>query len=91
MRDLLSWAGFVTSSLTQSAGQGMVLRPWEAFVHGAALVLLDGMGLGAGLSPVSVARLREACVAALAKQASPACKSCFDVYANNVNISNCSP
>lgn len=58
VRDLLSWAGFMTSS-------GLLLRPWEAYVHGAALVLLDGIGLGAGLSPQSVARLRTACAKAL--------------------------
>lgn len=37
-------------------------------MHGAALVLLDGMGLGAGLSPQSVARLRKACAKALKDQ-----------------------
>lgn len=61
VRDLLSWAGFMTSS-------GLLLRPWESYVHGAALVLLDGMGLGAGLSPQSVARLRKECVRALREQ-----------------------
>eukprot|EP00903_Cladosiphon_okamuranus_P014927 g13820.t2 len=65
VRDLLSWAGFMTSS-------GLRLRPWEAYVHGAALVLLDGMGLGAGLSPQSVARLRKGCAKTLKDQI-PAC------------------
>lgn len=37
-------------------------------MHGAALVLLDGMGLGAGLSPCSVVRLRQACVKVLKGQ-----------------------
>lgn len=81
VRELLSWAGFITALLPQSsepvltatedAGFQCVqpyLRPWEAYVHGAALVLLDGMGLGAGLSPASIAGLRKACVAVLAKQ-----------------------
>ncbi|CAM9144839.1 unnamed protein product, partial [Ectocarpus sp. 8 AP-2014] len=63
VRDLLSWAGFITSSVTSSSLDSRSsepgLRPWEAYVHGAALILLDGMGLGAGLSPSSVVRLRQ--------------------------------
>lgn len=43
------------------SAEGGNLRPWEAYVHGAALVLIDGMGLGAGLSPVVVATLRKEC------------------------------
>lgn len=97
VRDLLSWAGFITSALDRNAtsssqilpgvGDGTVspstpsqfsaqevvgtrrlLRPWEAYVHGAALVLVDGMGLGAGVSPASVSRLRKASCAVLAEQ-----------------------
>ncbi|CAM9165037.1 unnamed protein product [Ectocarpus sp. 4 AP-2014] len=72
VRDLLSWAGFITSSVASSSpdsrSSGPGLRPWEAYVHGAALVLLDGMGLGAGLSPSSVIRLRQACVKVLKGQ-----------------------
>ena len=45
-----------------------VLRPWEAYVHGAALVLLDGLGLGAGVSSASSSRLNKACVRMLAQQ-----------------------
>lgn len=85
VRDLLSWAGFITSSLfpppTNAAiagGRasafpspiGRTLEPWEAYVHGSALVLLDGLGLGAGLSPSSVVRLRRACADVLKKQVS---------------------
>lgn len=72
VRDLLSWAGFITSSVSCSSPSSPSyergLRPWEAYVHGAALVLLDGMGLGAGLSPSSVFRLRQACVKVLKGQ-----------------------
>lgn len=90
VRDLLSWAGFITSSLSATVAstnigpsspmidensskkmvgnRSSVLKPWEAYVHGAALVLLDGMGLGSGLSPNSVARLRKACSLFLSKQ-----------------------
>lgn len=87
VRDLLSWTGFITSSLAvgtsvtntdegskeSASGTGgqsddQVLKPWEAFVHGAALVLLDGLGLGSGVSVTSVRRLRAACAAKLAEQ-----------------------
>ena len=91
VRDLLSWTGFITSSLafdesdsnisppslivTSGCGNSTTetekvgdLRPWEAYVHGASLVLLDGMGLGSGLSATSIGRLRAACAAKLAEQ-----------------------
>ncbi|CAM9377533.1 unnamed protein product, partial [Scytosiphon promiscuus] len=98
VRDLLSWAGFITSSLSPSPTGADVaiapqappstttttpssapnsscrrLTPWEAYVHGAALVLLDGLGLGAGLSPASVVRLRRACAQVLEKQIPESC------------------
>lgn len=92
VRDLLSWTGFITSSLavgdsdTDTSSSRLVdtsgcvsdsingkekvkaLGPWEAYVHGASLVLLDGMGLGSGLSVTSIRRLRAACAAKLAQQ-----------------------
>jgi hypothetical protein len=43
VRDLLTWAGFVDTA----AGS---LGPLAAYVHGAHLTLLDGLGLGVGLS-----------------------------------------
>lgn len=93
VRDLLSWTGFITSSLAvgdsdidtspsrlvNTSGcasddsitgteKVTALRPWEAYVHGASLVLLDGMGLGSGLSVTSIRRLRAACAVKLAEQ-----------------------
>lgn len=35
-----------------------VLEPWVAYVHGCALVMLDGLGLGAGLSERATATAR---------------------------------
>lgn len=109
VRDLISWTGFITSSLsvgesdtntgtdishadgdgdrlqdpsgcasstvTSGHGGGRGLRPWEAYVHGAALVLLDGLGLGSGVSVTSVRRLRAACAVKLAEQVSLVCIS----------------
>jgi midasin len=43
VRDLLSWAGFINATSPQ-----LGLLP--AYAHGAHLVLLDGIGLGVGLS-----------------------------------------
>ncbi len=43
MRDLLAWAGFINATTPQ-------LGPLAAYAHGAHLVLLDGIGLGVGLS-----------------------------------------
>lgn len=77
VRDLLSWTGFVTSAMSSmpsgSKDAGVALGPWEAYVHGAALVLLDGMGLGAGVSPQSVERLKRACAKFLEEQVGTVC------------------
>ena len=43
MRDLLAWAGFINATAPQ-------LGVLAAYAHGAHLVLLDGIGLGVGLS-----------------------------------------
>ena len=43
MRDLLAWAGFINATAAQ-------LGVLAAYAHGAHLVLLDGIGLGVGLS-----------------------------------------
>lgn len=48
VRDLLAWAGFVTALAP-------ALGPLPAYVHGAHLVLLDGIGLGIAM-PREVSR-----------------------------------
>jgi midasin len=45
LRDVLSWARFVVES--REANNDLAL--WEAYCHGACLMHLDGLGLGAGL------------------------------------------
>lgn len=55
VRDLLSWTTFVN---TTEKDIGMD----SAFIHGAFLVLLDGLGLGSGKSNAAVVRLKEACL-----------------------------
>eukprot|EP00741_Cyanophora_paradoxa_P000351 tig00000403_g342.t1 len=58
LRDLLAWAQFM-------AGASPPLAPHEAFLHGAALTLLDGLGLGTGLSERAARHVRAACLAEL--------------------------
>lgn len=43
VRDLLAWVGFINAAAPQ-------LGVLPAYAHGAHLVLLDGIGLGVGLS-----------------------------------------
>ena len=43
LRDLLEWAGFMKAVVSRK-----VISPWGAYIHGAALVILDGVGLGTG-------------------------------------------
>ena len=44
VRDLLAWAAFVTAAAP-------AVGPVAGYVHGAYLVLLDGIGLGLGMTP----------------------------------------
>ncbi|KAL2892752.1 Midasin [Bienertia sinuspersici] len=60
VRDLLAWLDFVTKSVQS-------LHPNFAFLHGAFLVLLDGLSLGTGISKNEVAEVRERCLAFLVK------------------------
>ncbi|BBM98800.1 midasin [Marchantia polymorpha subsp. ruderalis] len=55
VRDLLSWVSFINCT-----AQGVGLS--AAFVHGALLVLLDGLGLGTGLSSTATEKLRGKCL-----------------------------
>ncbi|KIY92256.1 hypothetical protein MNEG_15708 [Monoraphidium neglectum] len=61
IRDLLAWVSFVNAT----AGK---LGPLAAYAHGAHLTLLDGLGLGTGLPPASLAALRRRCEQLLAAQ-----------------------
>ncbi|KNA10543.1 hypothetical protein SOVF_143350 isoform A [Spinacia oleracea] len=61
VRDLLAWLEFV-SKTEQS------LHPNFAFLHGAFLVLLDGLSLGTGISKNEAAEVRDKCLAFLVKQ-----------------------
>ncbi|KAL2649174.1 hypothetical protein R1flu_017302 [Riccia fluitans] len=61
VRDLLSWVSFINCT---SEDIGLA----AAFVHGAHLVLLDGLGLGTGLSTSAAEEQRRRCLDHLLKQ-----------------------
>lgn len=61
VRDLLSWVDFI--NVTE-----VTLGPQYAFLHGAFLVLLDGLSLGSGISKRNVEELREQCLLKLLEQ-----------------------
>ena len=62
LRDVVTWARFIRAA---SALGGGGLPLWEAFAHGAALVALDGLGLGTGLTPEALEDLRRQAFAKL--------------------------
>ena len=48
------------------------MSPWEAFAHGACLVLLDGLGLGMGLVQEAIDHVRAAAARVIVSLAPPA-------------------
>ncbi|XP_038899709.1 midasin isoform X2 [Benincasa hispida] len=54
VRDLLSWVSFIDSTSRN-------LGPEYAFLHGAFLILLDGLSLGTGMSKRDAEELRKRC------------------------------
>ncbi|XP_074294838.1 midasin-like [Silene latifolia] len=60
VRDLLAWLDFVVHTMKS-------LQPDFAFLHGAFLVLLDGLSLGTSISKSEATELREKCLAYLVK------------------------
>ncbi|XP_024535665.1 midasin [Selaginella moellendorffii] len=55
VRDLLSWITYVNNAAPQ-------IGKYAAFIHGAFLVLLDGVGLASALSSTAPKNLKEKCV-----------------------------
>ena len=60
LRDILSWAGFMNTISSASVTSSAAARvdPYGAFVHGASLVVLDGLGAGTGDSELATERVR---------------------------------
>ncbi|KAK0546374.1 AAA ATPase midasin [Tilletia horrida] len=66
IRDMLAWVTFVNNT---ARSDGPVLTPQEAFVHGALLTVVDGLGTvpaTAHMSRSSVQALRQRCLTKLA-------------------------
>lgn len=58
LRDILSWVGF----MNETVGKNTLDAP-ISFVHGACLVLLDGLGVGSSVANESTARkLKTTCL-----------------------------
>ncbi|CAA6669952.1 unnamed protein product [Spirodela intermedia] len=62
VRDLISWVTFINET---EENLGSV----QAFLHGAFLIVLDGVGLGTNISKCDASRLRESCLDYLVKEA----------------------
>ncbi|GKY98789.1 hypothetical protein MPSEU_000835100 [Mayamaea pseudoterrestris] len=55
LRDMLSWAGFMVTTLSGNESQ---FGCWDAYQHGASMMHLDGLGLGTGMSTDGAAELK---------------------------------
>ncbi|CAK9179917.1 unnamed protein product [Ilex paraguariensis] len=70
VRDLLSWVAFINVAHRS-------LQPEFAFLHGAFLILLDGLSLGTGVSKSDATELRGNCLSFLLEQLKE-CNSSLD-------------
>ena len=55
LRDILGWSSFIIDYCAKDSSANI----WSAFLHGASLMHLDGLGLGSGLSFDDVQNTRE--------------------------------
>lgn len=60
IRDVIFWVSFMNSCIKKA-----VLTPGEAFINGACMVLLDGLGVGLGLPESTTVKLRNECLQVL--------------------------
>ncbi|KAG7383928.1 AAA ATPase midasin [Phytophthora pseudosyringae] len=60
LRDILSWINFINSVVKkQDVASSVKVSAWTAFVQGAALSILDGLGLGSDKALHSALKARE--------------------------------
>ncbi|KAG2860071.1 Midasin [Phytophthora cactorum] len=60
LRDILSWINFITSVVKkQEVDSSVKVAAWTAFVQGAALSILDGLGLGSDKALHTALKARE--------------------------------
>jgi MoxR-like ATPase len=75
VRDVQTWAAFLSQMYTkgskgyETSSKGEQQFLWRSYAHGAALMHLDGLGLGTGLSSHDASTLREAAVQFISQQA----------------------
>eukprot|EP01114_Cavostelium_apophysatum_P009738 TRINITY_DN2299_c0_g1_i6.p1 TRINITY_DN2299_c0_g1~~TRINITY_DN2299_c0_g1_i6.p1 ORF type:complete len:3028 (+),score=822.70 TRINITY_DN2299_c0_g1_i6:117-9200(+) len=62
IRDVLTWCNFMNIGV-----DSLDLDAYQSFIHGAFMVILDGLGIGSGLS-LSIRTLREECYRHLLEQ-----------------------
>ena len=65
LRDVLAWVAFVVH-LCRRDGRAMSME--EAYLHGACLTLLDGLGIGSSDSEQQVVELRRRCIERIIEQ-----------------------
>lgn len=63
LRDMLSWAQFIAEVVIKNK-----VSPYSAYVHGASLMHLDGLGLGTGVSNYDAAVTRKTAKSFLSNQ-----------------------
>lgn len=71
LRDVLSWARFIADV----SFKRQVLTTHSAFLHGASLMHLDGVGLGTGVSNHDASATRDKAKEYLLHQIAPVCES----------------
>lgn len=59
LRDILSWINFICSVMKRGVKSDAAVSPWIAFVQGAALSVLDGLGLGSDKALHTALKARE--------------------------------
>ena len=71
LRDVLSWANFITDVSMKHK----VVDMYSAYLHGASLMHLDGIGLGTGVSNHDASATRDKAKTYLLHQIAPLCDS----------------
>lgn len=79
VRDLLSWVGFINA--TEAS-----LQPVYSFLHGAFLVLLDGLTLGTSISKREAGELRKRCLSFLIEHLKLINSSLVDLDHSNMDV-----
>lgn len=84
LRDILSWSSFVDQSMQKSH----TLSLWDAYIHGAQLMHLDGLGLGTGVASEHTASVVEKAQVFLRNQTEQERGVTIEVFSNKIKVSN---